>query len=199
MAKASYYELLKHPKWQEKRLRIMERAGFKCENCEENESMLAVHHSYYERGLDPWEYPDESLHCLCDPCHKYAETLRVGINRLLGEMDFSRLLQLLGILKGLDMERDLSIVHTADQYSEMYGMVRIFATINADHNHRRVEALLFSPFSQRAGINGRVLLDAVETAEGKWDWPHGSLYDGIYGGSVIFDPDEDCCLAASSG
>ncbi|MCH8041761.1 MAG: hypothetical protein IH977_15675 [Nitrospinae bacterium] len=58
----SYYDLLKHPKWQKKRLRIMERSGFECESCGDNESMLSVHHSYYEKGKKPWEYDDESLH-----------------------------------------------------------------------------------------------------------------------------------------
>jgi len=29
----TYYGLLKHPKWQKKRLEVMENAGFECEDC----------------------------------------------------------------------------------------------------------------------------------------------------------------------
>lgn len=31
---------------------------------------LEVHHTYYEKGLKPWEYPDDSLKTLCWICHK---------------------------------------------------------------------------------------------------------------------------------
>jgi len=31
--KHSYYELLKHPKWQKKRLEILQRANFECVKC----------------------------------------------------------------------------------------------------------------------------------------------------------------------
>lgn len=68
--RASYSELLRHPKWQERRLRIMDAAGFKCQSCGTNEVTLNVHHLYYRRGAKPWEYPDTALVCLCEPCHK---------------------------------------------------------------------------------------------------------------------------------
>lgn len=77
--KPSYYELLKHPKWQEKRLRIMERAGFKCEECSDAETTLNVHHGYYRKSAMPWEYEDETLHCLCEPCHEKAEELKAEL------------------------------------------------------------------------------------------------------------------------
>jgi 5-methylcytosine-specific restriction endonuclease McrA len=31
---------------------------------------LNVHHTYYKKGLLPWEYPDNSLETYCEPCHK---------------------------------------------------------------------------------------------------------------------------------
>jgi hypothetical protein len=31
---------------------------------------LNVHHTYYQSGKKPWEYPDESLITLCNPCHR---------------------------------------------------------------------------------------------------------------------------------
>lgn len=60
-----YFELLKSPKWQRKRLEIMDRDDFACVRCDERESELQVHHAYYEANRDPWDYPDESLSTLC--------------------------------------------------------------------------------------------------------------------------------------
>lgn len=66
---ATYFEKLRDPRWQKKRLEIMQRAGFACESCGDNESTLNVHHGYYERGLEPWEYKSNTLWCLCEGCH----------------------------------------------------------------------------------------------------------------------------------
>ena len=72
-SKQEYYQKLKDPRWQIKRLEIMKRDGFMCRLCYDNKSTLNVHHCFYEYGNDPWDYPTESLLTLCEPCHK-AET-----------------------------------------------------------------------------------------------------------------------------
>jgi len=102
MMKPSYYEQLKHPRWQKKRLQILERAGFKCEDCGSGERMLHVHHSYYEKGLPPWDYPDESLHCLCENCHKKAQDLQALLQRQIGKLDLSDVDVLVGYAMGLE-------------------------------------------------------------------------------------------------
>ena len=66
---SSYKQLLKHPKWQEKRLRIFERDGFRCRHCGDTETCLHIHHKVYIKGLKPWEYGDEDLITLCEACH----------------------------------------------------------------------------------------------------------------------------------
>jgi 5-methylcytosine-specific restriction endonuclease McrA len=68
----TYWEKLQDPKWQEKRLRVMQRAGFGCEWCGAKDKTLEVHHGYYTRS-EPWDYPDNTLYCLCGDCHKQAE------------------------------------------------------------------------------------------------------------------------------
>ena len=85
MAK-SYSDKLKDPRWQRKRLEVLERADFTCENCGDSESTLHVHHGYYEWNLDPWEYDTKTLHCLCDPCHKLAELSRKKIAKEAGKL-----------------------------------------------------------------------------------------------------------------
>lgn len=84
---ATYYELLKHPKWQEKRLRILERDRFACTECFDTTSTLHVHHAYYEKGLAPWEYPDESLETLCESCHEMAGEEDLERARQIGQLD----------------------------------------------------------------------------------------------------------------
>lgn len=69
MAKPTYSELLKDPRWQQKRLEIMSRDGFTCLCCGDKTHTLHVHHRYYISGRMPWEYPDFCFQTLCNDCH----------------------------------------------------------------------------------------------------------------------------------
>lgn len=64
----TYKDFLKSGKWQQKRLEVMNRDGFKCVICGEVND-LTVHHLYYEPNKKPWEYDDEVLQTLCSNCH----------------------------------------------------------------------------------------------------------------------------------
>jgi len=70
MTKQEYATQRLDPRWQKKRLEIMQRDGFKCRACESSDKTLSVHHAYYVTGRKPWEYPCFSLRTLCDGCHK---------------------------------------------------------------------------------------------------------------------------------
>lgn len=65
----SYAEKLKDPRWQKKRLEILERDGWQCQGCGQQSKMLSVHHSYYTWGMNPWDYPNDSLFAVCENCH----------------------------------------------------------------------------------------------------------------------------------
>ncbi|WP_233863518.1 HNH endonuclease [Paraburkholderia adhaesiva] len=65
-----YARQYKDPRWQRKRLEIMERDGFACVECGDNESTLNVHHVRYLRGVPPWAYPPWLLVTLCESCHE---------------------------------------------------------------------------------------------------------------------------------
>jgi 5-methylcytosine-specific restriction endonuclease McrA len=67
--KESYIELLKNPKWQRKRLEILQRDNFKCLCCDDGETTLHIHHVRYIKGNKPWEYENEDLITLCEYCH----------------------------------------------------------------------------------------------------------------------------------
>lgn len=64
-----YSEKRKDPRWQKKRLEVMERDEWTCQQCFGSETTLNVHHRWYERGHDPWDYPDECFLTLCEDCH----------------------------------------------------------------------------------------------------------------------------------
>jgi 5-methylcytosine-specific restriction endonuclease McrA len=65
-----YADKLKDPKWQKKRLEILNDRGWACELCCDQESTLHVHHVIYLNGLDPWEYENKLLRVLCGDCHQ---------------------------------------------------------------------------------------------------------------------------------
>lgn len=72
----NYAEKLKDPRWQKRRLEIMQRDNFQCQFrfddgiCGEDSETLHVHHSHYITGLEPWEQPDNTLLTLCETHHK---------------------------------------------------------------------------------------------------------------------------------
>lgn len=88
-----YSEKLKDPRWQKKRLEVLERAGWKCQCCGDEGSTLHVHHLVYIKG-DPWESPDDTLECLCEECHELRtrfDELIKGVEGKRGTMSTSGL------------------------------------------------------------------------------------------------------------
>lgn len=75
----SYSDKLKDPRWQKKRLEVLERAGWACEGCKAKNNTLHVHHGYYGKDMDPWDYDTYTLWCLCEKCHEVAESNRKEI------------------------------------------------------------------------------------------------------------------------
>jgi hypothetical protein len=65
--KKSYSELLLDPRWQKKRLNIMQRDQFACNFCGNTKNTLHVHHLQYTDS--PWDIDDKYLVTLCDECH----------------------------------------------------------------------------------------------------------------------------------
>jgi hypothetical protein len=68
--KATYRQKLLDPRWQRKRLEILNRDNWACRFCESNSKTLHVHHEQYEWGRDPWDYPNDLLTTLCVDCHE---------------------------------------------------------------------------------------------------------------------------------
>lgn len=80
-----YSEKLKDPRWQKKRLEILSRDEWMCQYCYDSSSTLHIHHRYYIRNTDPWDYPPEALVTLCESCHEAETTDRPHAEALLLE------------------------------------------------------------------------------------------------------------------
>jgi len=68
-AKTSYFEKLKDPRWQKKRLEVLEKSAWSCESCGDTKTTFHVHHKQYIKGREPWEYEVGQLSALCSSCH----------------------------------------------------------------------------------------------------------------------------------
>lgn len=69
----TYIEKLRDPRWQKKRLEVMQRDEFKCQMCGCGDQTLHVHHRVYTRGKEPWEYELDDFITLCVECHENTE------------------------------------------------------------------------------------------------------------------------------
>lgn len=90
---SNYSDLLKNPKWQKKRLKIMERDGFKCQYCHNGDKTLNVHHIVYFQGKDPWEYENRFLITFCEDCHQKEHQME----NEMGKLNISQYLRNLGM------------------------------------------------------------------------------------------------------
>jgi hypothetical protein len=68
---ANYKEQALDPRWQKRRLEILQRDNFECQGCKEKTKTLHVHHWYYETDRDYWDYPDSALSTFCEDCHEH--------------------------------------------------------------------------------------------------------------------------------
>lgn len=69
--KDSYAQKLKDPRWKSLRRQVLELHGHRCLLC--GKKAWQVHHQFYVRGKEPWEYDIEDLTPLCGPCHSFYE------------------------------------------------------------------------------------------------------------------------------
>jgi transcription elongation factor Elf1 len=81
----TYSEKLKSPKWQKKRLEILQRDNFNCRNCGDTESSLHVHHIKYIANTDPWDYDEKYLLTLCESCHSESTWQKNDIKKIIDE------------------------------------------------------------------------------------------------------------------
>lgn len=82
---STYSEKLKNPKWQKKRLEILQRDNFKCSKCADTETELQIHHLKYTGN--PWDAPNENLITVCKHCHFILEDAKEKHFEIIGIED----------------------------------------------------------------------------------------------------------------
>lgn len=138
----SYVQQLKNPKWQKKRLLIMERDGFVCTECGDNNSTLNVHHRYYIKGNAPWEYPDVALITLCENCHSRRHELNNLISRVIGGLSYRQAAAVLGYASvwpafNANMFKDYDWNLIGDTDAFVHGITDNIQTIDQDNLRSR--------------------------------------------------------------
>lgn len=118
----TYAEKLRHPKWQRKRLEVLEAAGFECQYCGDKDSTLHVHHGYYAKGREPWEYESDSLHVLCEKCHEESEWWRAKVYALIGRLWAGDVRTLHGYLQAAVCSQNSSDLPIPEDVQETYGI-----------------------------------------------------------------------------
>lgn len=78
-----FFQQYKHPEWQKKRLEVLERAGWCCDQCPEADKPLHVHHKRYIKGRKVWEYELDDFEALCESCHATNHEAKDRINEIL--------------------------------------------------------------------------------------------------------------------
>lgn len=71
-----YSDQLLDPRWQKKRLDILNRDNFTCRKCLSKDKTLHVHHTEYIKGRMAWDYENYYLKTLCADCHHLEELLK---------------------------------------------------------------------------------------------------------------------------
>lgn len=151
-ARKWHAEQREHPKWQRRRLEIMDKADFACERCGDDETQLHVHHKYYVWDNELWDYPDEALECLCRKCHQAVEDAKVESKSLDEEIRrLTKLLapdytnQIVGYLRGmacLYLNRDEVI--PAPDHEAVSGLAGVIATPALNNNIDEMVRILTS-------------------------------------------------------
>lgn len=133
MATMTYKEQLLHPLWQQKRLQVLEAAGWQCRACGTKEITLHVHHKKYVKGRKAWEYELSELECLCKNCHQTEHGKRELLDRLLsaGNNSLDVAIGLLaGYLEGaLDISNDDADHQAALEVAEPWMRLGLLASL----------------------------------------------------------------------
>lgn len=98
----TYFEKLRDPRWQKKRLEILERDNFTCQACQTKEKTLSIHHKYYDFKIEPWDYDNKTLITLCDRCHTEMDGVRKSLIHSMGYLTLSELIDLDIMVMGMD-------------------------------------------------------------------------------------------------
>ena len=117
--KKSFTEQYKNPKWQKKRLEILERDEYSCTECGNEEKTLHVHHYIYHKNKKVWEYDNKYLITLCDDCHSnwHESYDNIKENLCVGSTQLGEIANIITLLKS---KSPLILMRTRKVIEEIY-------------------------------------------------------------------------------
>ena len=119
-----YKDQIKSPKWQKKRLEILKRDEFTCQQCGNKELTLHVHHKHYNKGAMMWDYHGWELTTLCEKCHSEKHDKK--------EIDTKLFVQHSSILEGVKELDDYEIYYLDSlihRYCALKGDIKDFTVL----------------------------------------------------------------------
>jgi hypothetical protein len=140
----SYRSQYLDPRWQKKRLKVMESTGFKCESCQSETNTLNVHHKQYIPNRDVWDYENEQLAVLCQSCHEYMHLQKDLLNEVISRFDVDPQFRIAAayLLAGfyqidIEIDENASYQRFAHSIGECAGMAFNAGFVLADDLERR--------------------------------------------------------------
>jgi len=118
----TYSQKLKDPRWQKKRLEILERDKWTCQICHQDDDTLHVHHVEY-RKCEPWETPNELLTSLCEICHDRVESYKKRCARLLCDWQTSSAVEAAVDIAEMDPGAS-TLLYRLRSEPELFGLLR---------------------------------------------------------------------------
>jgi hypothetical protein len=131
----TYFEKLKDPRWQRKRLELLEAANWQCQHCSAASKTMHVHHNFYRSKADPWDYPNHAFAALCEDCHQAAEVDRKELKECIesiydAEFPLFNLHAAIGLLRGLRMFNKIGVnpdhCEQMTSSAQAWGVARVF-------------------------------------------------------------------------
>jgi hypothetical protein len=72
-----------------------------CQSCRRADIPISVHHVNYDRGRNLWDYEDQDLAMLCEPCHQLIHKSILAFRRLAGHSNATNIAAITGLLTQL--------------------------------------------------------------------------------------------------
>lgn len=126
--KRSYADKLKDPRWQKKRLEILEKANWTCAECGDTGTTLHVHHLAYCKGAEPWEYPDSLYRCLCEECHEMRQKVEANFDaEVRAKLSDVELIWLKLVLQGIGGSNARALIDILRFFAQKPALITLFS------------------------------------------------------------------------
>jgi hypothetical protein len=150
----TYSDKLRDPRWQKKRLEILERDGWACTCCEEPRKTLHVHHKKY--NSNPWDADDNDLVTLCEGCHKDLTGRIASLKGVIPLLDIGSVAVVAGFAKALIQSEQCVDVNLINA-EEIDG----FAQFHEVHP-RKIEAIFYGRGGPWGPISFSEMFDQIQ-------------------------------------